>query len=160
MQHINRDCLVVIARQTFVNWLRSVPELEMPNATLDDVNSEALVLLVPHIQSAQAARAYIEPFKADLIRYLFREWSVDESAWPDLEQTPFDHWFTLQYHSMVYDMTWSNVLERDGPEELLCGGPEEDLASYKASIVAEFERTGEWGTPEDPARYDCCISDH
>ena len=41
MQHINRDCLILRAKQSFADWTRSVPGLKMPDATLEDVNLEA-----------------------------------------------------------------------------------------------------------------------
>jgi hypothetical protein len=104
MQLINRDCLILRAKQSFADWTRSVPGLQMPDATLDDVNLEATVLLVPEGVNKHDALQYIDRFKPVLVRQLFAAWYLDESTWPDFDEYPFDHWISVEYSSMVHDM--------------------------------------------------------
>ena len=150
MQLINRDCLVVREKQTFVDWLRSVPELKMPDVTLDDIADEETILLVPEGDGAEDALAYIEPFKPGLAAKFFWDWYMDESVWPDLEKRPFDHWFELEYSSVVYDMAVGMAIRKDTDSEFEQPESEINIRPYRHRILAEFERTDEWGTPEDP----------
>ena len=118
MQLINRDCLVLRAKQAFADWARSVPGLEMPDASLDDVNLEATVLLVPEGFSEEDAIRYIARLKPILARKLFAAWYLDESTWPDFDELPFDHWIAVEYHSMVYDMAVGVSIVKDEEDEL------------------------------------------
>lgn len=118
MQLINRDCLVLKAKQTFVEWIRTVPGLEMPSATLDDVNIEGTILLVPEGFSEEDAFQYIEKRKPILIVKQFADWYRDDATWPDFNRFPFDHWISVEYHSMVYDMAIDRAFIRDPENEL------------------------------------------
>lgn len=104
METINRDSLFVTAKPTFVEWLRSVPELDLPNITLAEVDEEPTVFLVPSGYNEEDALKYFASFKPKLVSSFFHDWNMDESSWPDFEKQPFDHWFNLTYSSMIYDL--------------------------------------------------------
>ena len=118
MQLINRDCLVLKSKQSFVDWIRSVPGLEMPSATLDEVNIEGTILLVPEGFSEEDAFRYIEKLKPILVEKHFADWYRDDAAWPDLNRFQFDHWISVEYHSMIFDMAIDTPFIRDPENEL------------------------------------------
>lgn len=118
MQLINRDCLVLKSKQTFVDWICSVPGLEMPEVTLAEVNVEEPVLLVPEGRSEEDAEAYLARLKLYLVEMHFSDWYRDESTWPDFVKYPFDHWISVEYHSMVYDMAVDTAFVHDPENEL------------------------------------------
>ena len=118
MQHINRDCLILRAKQSFADWTRSVPGLKMPDATLEDVNLEAKILLVPEGFNIYDALRYIEPFKPMLVKEQFSGWYLDESTWPNFDEYPFDHWISVEYSSSIYDMVPRRRVVKDRYSEL------------------------------------------
>ena len=129
MQLVNRDSLIVTAKQTFVDWLKSIPDLEMPDATLDDVNDPKTILLIPEVMNEIAALRYLSKVKPALARKFFGDWYLDESTWPDLEKMPFDHWFAVEYQSMIFDMVVGKVLDKDEENELT----EQSLGAIRGS---------------------------
>ena len=150
MQMINRDCLTIYAKQAFVDWIHSVPELEFPDVTLDEVNIEGTVLLVPEGYSRDDALTYLADFEAALTERFFADWYADESVWPDLERFPFDHWFSVTYHSMIFDMAVGVAITKDSHHELMPEWEGIDIGPYKQQIIDEFDRHGDWGVPQDP----------
>lgn len=150
MQRINRDLFILKAKQPFVDWLRSIPDLEMPNATLEDVNFEEPVFLVPEGSGEDDARHYIKQHQTTLAQVYFSGWYTDESTWPDLENESFDRWFTLEYHSLVQDLVIEQAITKDIGTRALGDQQTIDLSTYKNRIIVEFDRHGDWGTPEAP----------
>ena len=91
MQLINRDCLVLKSKQTVVDWIRSIPGLEMPEATLADVNAEGTVLLVHEGFGEEDAQAYLAVLKPYLVVMHFEDWYKDESTWPEFVKDTSNH---------------------------------------------------------------------
>lgn len=118
MQNINRDGLVLRKKQAFADWTRSVPGLKIPDATLEDVNLESTILLVPEGINIYDALRYTEPFKPMLVKEQFSDWYLDESTWPDFDEYPFDHWISAEYSSSIYDMVRRRSVIKDRYNEL------------------------------------------
>lgn len=90
----------------------------MPDATVEDVNLEAKILLVPEGFNIYDALRYIEPFKPMLVKEQFAGWYLDESAWPNFDEYPFDHWISVEYSSSIYDMVPRRRVVKDRYSEL------------------------------------------
>lgn len=150
MQLINRDCLTIYAKQTFVDWIHSIPELELPYVTLEAVNTEGTILLIPEGFSEGDALDYLASFEAALLERFFADWYLDDSVWPDLEEYTFDHWFSVKYHSMIFDMAVGVAITKDAQDALLPEWEGLDIRPYKQRIIDEFDRHDEWGVPQEP----------
>ncbi len=65
---LNRSAVVVCPRQPFVDWLRSVEELEEPNITLEQLDKT--LYLVPDYEGPKTDKRRREDPEAGLRRHL------------------------------------------------------------------------------------------
>ncbi len=116
--YINRNAVVVKAKQPFVDWVNSTPKTPEEKDhvfTLADINADCEVLLIPDCESLEEAREEIGPLKIEIFEDALDEWS-DESYWPsNRDERMFDAWFELEIHSMVDD-TVEEPIVREEPE--------------------------------------------
>ncbi len=112
--HINRNAVVLKAKQPFVDWINTTPREpgdELPRFTLEQFNQECMVLLIPEFDSIQEAREQVRQLKMDLFEESLEDWYTDEEDWPqNRTEKMFDEWFSLEIHSEVIDTV-------DGPIE-------------------------------------------
>ncbi len=107
---INRTAIVVKPAQPFLDWLHRADPTSK-DLSLDDLQREATVYLLPEMDNEAEALECLEEFCGQMFEEQLDGWYRVPSAWPgrrDLEA--FDHWFAWGFHSMVVD---------PGDEELL-----------------------------------------
>ena len=100
---INRCAVTVRAKQPFLDWLQGLPD--MLDLTLNEVNEECSVFLLPEIDDLTQREALLEEF----IELIFEEelsgWWTSDQDWPqDRNLELFRAWFDVEFHSVVHDL--------------------------------------------------------
>ncbi len=111
---INRSAVTVCAKQPFLDWLMEIPDPVQPDLTLEQINEEPNVYLLPAYDTDDDKAELIEQFHDAIFETELDEWCTDESAWPqnrDFEL--FMEWFTVTFHSVVEDMVDAPLLEEE-----------------------------------------------
>jgi len=100
---VNRGVVVIKPREPFLDWVNRNPDFSPP-VTMEEVQQDCTVLLVPDLGSPEAVLDYVAPLKPGLLEMELEDWNRDSTAWPaERTSAQFDAWFTLEVHSMVWD---------------------------------------------------------
>ncbi|ASP40484.1 hypothetical protein CHH28_18210 [Bacterioplanes sanyensis] len=105
---INRAAIILKAKQPAVDWINSVePDKRAGSITLEDVNLESIIYLVPEdIENIVYARAWVMNNAEILLEEFLDSWYQDDSLWPSsFSDELFEQWFSIEYHSMIIDTT-------------------------------------------------------
>jgi hypothetical protein len=102
MQEVNRSAMIVIGKQPFLKWLRSI-DPSNADLILDEINRKPVVYLIPECESDDEFELWLER----RFRAVFEEqlvgWWTDESAWPPRTFALFRRWFDCRLYSLVLD---------------------------------------------------------
>jgi hypothetical protein len=104
---INRSLVTLVPEQPFFDWIQAVDPEPVPTLTLEQVREDQSVFLLPSeiANSPENATRWVEKRWQGFFEFMLGEW-FDDSMWPDtLSLAMFRDWFTLRFHSMVFDMT-------------------------------------------------------
>jgi hypothetical protein len=104
MLMLNRMAILVTAKQPFLDWLRAVDPTNH-ELTLDEVNHEPAVYLLPECGDDEEVAAHIWQFCPEIFANELDGWWRRQSDWPR-RRTPelFEQWFGWRYHSVVLDL--------------------------------------------------------
>ncbi len=111
---INRCAAIILARQPYLDWLRKLPDPVDPDTTLEHVNEEPTIFLLPQYEANDPHADLLPVFHDILFESMLAEWWQEESDWPlvrDLET--FNEWFSVSFHSIIEDMDDENPLLDD-----------------------------------------------
>ena len=109
MKLVERDAVIVRAKQPFLEWLQSIPEIDVEDLTLEELNVEATILLIPEMETMDAVNAYLRPGKVAIMEQELEDWCPDKDVWPRPRTANlFDEWFTLDYHSFILDTVYDD----------------------------------------------------
>lgn len=104
MQLINRGAVVIKPRQPYLDWILANPDLQPIELTMEELQEDCTVLLVPEFEGIEATQAFLHDLKPVLFIEELRSWCENHQTWPQQRtRQMFDQWFTLEVHSMVFD---------------------------------------------------------
>ena len=104
---LNRSAVLLRPTQALLDWLLTVSPEFGESLTLEEVQEDTDVYLIPDesITGAKQAIRYIEKHWKTLFEVLLEEWIVDESLWPEKRTLKlFREWFEPIYCGMVWDL--------------------------------------------------------
>ena len=115
MIEVERIVTVLKPTQTFLKWLKTLPNAEQ-DLTLDNLRSDCTALLIPSFDSPEEADEFIEEIYEEIFANELETWCDDTTFWPkELSYTLFTEWFDLEHNSMVYDV--ADDLEEDEEDD-------------------------------------------
>lgn len=103
---INRSMVTLVPEQPFLDWIKAVDPEPVPALSLDHVREDQSVFLLPNdiADSPENATHWVEKRWQAFFEFMLGEW-FDDSLWPEqLSLAMFREWFSLRFHSMVFDM--------------------------------------------------------
>ncbi|PVY75641.1 hypothetical protein C7414_111140 [Cupriavidus alkaliphilus] len=103
---INRSMIALVPEQPFLDWIQAVDPQPVAGLTLEQVREDQSVFLLPEelADTHENAVRWVEKRWQDFFEFMLGEW-FDDSAWPEeLSLKMFREWFSVRYHSMVFDM--------------------------------------------------------
>lgn len=110
---VNRSIVMLLPEQPFLDWIQAVDPDPVPTLTLDDVRDDASVFLLPDevADTPENALRWVEKRWRYFFEFMLGEW-FDDSVWPEsLTLAMFREWFTIRFHSMVWDMAPDTPIE-------------------------------------------------
>ncbi|CAG9165091.1 hypothetical protein LMG23992_00238 [Cupriavidus laharis] len=116
---VNRALVTIVPEQPFLDWIQAVDPEPVPNLTLEHVREDQSVFLLPEeiADTADNARHWVEKRWRGFFEFMLAEW-FDESLWPEqLSLQMFRDWFSVHYHSTVFDMVPDIPLMHDDMDD-------------------------------------------
>ncbi len=104
MKEVNRNALVVKVKQPFVDWCNQQDETH--ERTVNDINEQPLVLLVPSDQDPKIKIIYLESIYQDEIfsRMIKLHCDCHKRSYPKPTTKRFYEWFTVDHAYTVLDL--------------------------------------------------------
>ena len=100
---LNRSAVVVRPKQPFVDWLKSVEELDVPEITLAQLDKT--LYLVPDYEDPEDAEKVLKKIYDDIFCNELAGWYTDEEMWPkDRSLKMFKQWFDVEHFDVVEDV--------------------------------------------------------
>lgn len=111
---INRTALIVRAKEPFLQWLKSLPDPPEHEMTLDSVNLESLVYLVPEIADDGDEDRVIELAYKTIFENELGGWWTDPNDWPEIKnREQFNEWFEVALHSCIEDLVGEPLIDEE-----------------------------------------------
>ena len=104
MKSINRNAVVLNAKQPFLDWILSLPGEFVP-ISLEELRLDCSVYLVPEGRDNEEAMQYLQKHCVEVFEQELLGWDEDESTWPPRPNwRSFKKWFDVKFHSMILDL--------------------------------------------------------
>ncbi len=118
MKMLNRSAITVKLSQDFVDWINNLDD-DSETLTLQDVNEEATVYLIPEIEDEEQLNEMVQEFYLNILENELKSWEEDEKQWPaELSMELFERFLTVDPAVMVFDLDFSNRLQAASVDDL------------------------------------------
>nr|WP_297459639.1 hypothetical protein [uncultured Halomonas sp.] len=113
MKLLNRSALSVKPTQAFVDWINSLePTVGDDDLTLDDVDRESTVYLIPEMDTPEALGTLVRERYMEILESELRAWEEDERQWPEtLDWTLFQRFLIVEHSYLAIDLDDETPLE-------------------------------------------------
>ncbi|WP_048306317.1 hypothetical protein [Halomonas sp. PR-M31] len=113
MKLLNRSALSVKPTQEFVDWINSLePTVGDDDLTLDDIDRESTVYLIPEMDSPEALSAFVRERHREILESELRAWEEDERQWPETHDwSLFQRFLRVEYSFLSVDLDDKTPLE-------------------------------------------------
>ena len=123
MYEINRSVFLLMPLEPFWRWLQSLPDVDLSDIELEDLQADANAYLVNPCDSADEVWEEIEARFEDIFAAELADWCEDSSLWPDLHPDIFFEWFDVRLSSILTDLSHAD-LGREAFEPIDLNDPE------------------------------------
>lgn len=111
MYFVDRSVAIIKPKQPFHDWLKSVPDQDMVDLSLDALRADCTAILLPEFDEPEEAVSHIDEIAEKLFRLELASWYEDDSLWPaDLSLKAFWEWFDVEIHSTVLDSVDADLM--------------------------------------------------
>ena len=113
MKLLNRSALSIKPTQAFVDWINSLePTVGDDDLTLDDIDLESTVYLIPEMDSPEALSAFVRERHKEILESELRAWEEDERQWPETHDwSLFQRFLKVEYSFLAIDLDDETPLE-------------------------------------------------
>ncbi|MGC3872675.1 hypothetical protein ACPF7Z_05315 [Halomonas sp. GXIMD04776] len=128
MKLLNRSALSVKPTQAFVDWINSLePTVGDDDLTLDDIDRESTVYLIPEMDSPEALSAFVRERHTEILESELRAWEEDERQWPETHDwSLFQRFLRVEYSFLAVDLDDETPLEIAEIDDALLLDAEQD----------------------------------
>jgi hypothetical protein len=112
--------------------------------TLNEIQEDCTTLLIPDFVNMDSLDYILEPMKTSIFESELSDWYTDPGLWPENRSAEeFSKWFTLEYHSMVFDILDLPIRSLDDEDDDDAGedadlGPEDIALELEDDIAAHI----------------------
>lgn len=111
---VNRNAVVVKAKTPFLDWTKALPDPEDSGITLEQINEEANVYLLPQYWTVEKRKKIQEQFYLTIFEMELFGWWTDEADWPRNRNLKIFHqWFDLELYTVIEDLVDEPLLDDD-----------------------------------------------
>ena len=111
MQEIDRVAAILRPSDLMLNWINQHAN-EADELTIDDIQIDCTVILLPTFEDEDAAEAYLNEIYDDIFINELASWYDDKALWPENRSLDlFLQWFEVEFHSVVVDAAQSLTKE-------------------------------------------------
>lgn len=113
MKLLNRSALSVKPTQAFLDWINSLePTVGDDDLTIDDIDRENTVYLIPEMDTPEALEAFINERYMEILETELRAWEEDERQWPErLDWSLFQRFVQVEHSYLAVDLDDEAPLE-------------------------------------------------
>jgi hypothetical protein len=113
MKLLNRSALSVRPTRHFVDWINELePTMGDDDLTLDDVERESTVYLIPEMDTPEALEAFVHERYVAILETELRAWEEDERQWPErLDWALFQRFLQIEHSYLAIDLDDEAPLE-------------------------------------------------
>lgn len=104
MYEVNRSVFLLMPLEPFWYWVQSLPNIDLTDITLHDLQSDANAYLVNPCEDTNEVWAEIEDRFEEIFAAELADWCEDTNLWPDLHPDIFTEWFDIQLSTVVTDL--------------------------------------------------------
>jgi len=121
MKLLNRSALSVRPTQTFVDWINALePTMGDDDLTLDDVERESTVYLIPEMDTPEALETFVRERHVEILETELRAWEEDERQWPEkLDWSLFQEFLRVEHSYLAIDLDDETALEISDVDDAL-----------------------------------------
>jgi hypothetical protein len=111
MKMLNRSAITVKLTQDFVDWINGLED-DSEQLTLQDVNEEATVYMIPEIEDEAQLNEMVQEHYLNILENELKSWEEDETQWPEkLSVALFERFLQIDPSVMVFDLDYNNGLQ-------------------------------------------------
>lgn len=113
MKLLNRSALSVKPTQLFVDWINSLePTVGDDDLTLEDVDRESTVYLIPEMDSPEALEGFVRERYLEILESELQAWEEDRRQWPEtLDWALFQRFVRVEHSYLAVDLDDEAPLE-------------------------------------------------
>lgn len=113
MKLLNRSALSVKPTQLFVDWINSLePTVGDDDLTLEDVDRENTVYLIPEMDSPEALEGFVRERYLEILESELQAWEEDRRQWPEsLDWALFQRFVRVEHSYLAVDLDDEAPLE-------------------------------------------------
>lgn len=110
MYQLDRFVALIRPREPFLDWLRSVPDFEDLDLTLEHVRGDSTALLIPQFDDEDEAVAFVYRIWDDIFSGELDAWTEEKALWPQGRTIEmFMEWFDVEIHTTVAEIEESDT---------------------------------------------------
>ncbi|MCK5073631.1 MAG: hypothetical protein KAQ98_09415 [Bacteriovoracaceae bacterium] len=113
MDIVNRSSAIIYSTEKMLDWINSLPEYQGDDAvSLEEVNSEPCVFLIPEFEDEVDAYDYIASREVEIFNHMLSGWWQEKgeiNVNPDKED--FQEWFGVSVSSMIIDLDYTPIVK-------------------------------------------------
>ena len=109
MYEVNRSLVTLIPQEPFWAWLQSLPETDLDDFNLEDLQDDANSYLINTCEDMDMAYDEVMKNLEQLFSAELADWCEDPEQWPDLHPDIFTEWFEIRLSTVVTDLSQQDI---------------------------------------------------
>ncbi|OFZ54759.1 MAG: hypothetical protein A2428_01050 [Bdellovibrionales bacterium RIFOXYC1_FULL_54_43] len=114
LKTINRIAVTVTFKKKFLDWVNQLPDAGDLKFSLNTLNRDKPIYLVPAYEDTEEAAEWFGPMKTVVLEEAFESICTEPKWWPtDRSERAFDDYLSAEFHSMVWDLVVDEPIEKE-----------------------------------------------
>lgn len=109
MYEINRSVITVIPQEGFWAWLQTLPDTDLDDFDLEDLQQDANAYLIQSCEDLDQAWDEVMNHLETIFSAELADWCEDAEYWPDLHPDIFTEWFDINLSTVLSDLSAQDI---------------------------------------------------
>jgi len=111
LELVKRGALIVYAKEKMLDWVNQQDGFEHEQLSIEEINTEPTVFLIPEYEDEENAFLYIEENKNTIFTNLLFEWNENDKINLDVSKENFYDWFDFLITPIVNDLVNTKIIK-------------------------------------------------